>query len=167
MAPVRRRWRVITRLSVTIALVLLVAWTLWHVFVGEVPSVRAIKLFGPEHVVNIPFELSHWVDVIVGVLWVMVLGFFLSRKELKIVKLLVGIGFGGLAGLVLAYFYGFLPGMVMGLLLGLLGGWMHRAIVCMLMGIGGLMVLYLALPVVKVFQWYGRWVAAKDEAGNS
>ena len=98
-------------------------WAIWYLITGGVPVVTSIKISSNWTYV-LPFGVSRWWDILIGIFWSTIIILLLTSKKLKgdedrIVSLIFGLVAGLIAGLGVSLGVGLIVGLVASLVAGL------------------------------------------------
>jgi len=105
------------RWSVISAAIIGLFWLVWYFIAGQVPAVSEIQMT-PKLTILLPFDLSRWLDILIGPIWSILLVRLFTDEKLKNPDVIPGL----ILGLTVGLFLGLAPGLGFGLVFGLAVG---------------------------------------------
>ena len=146
-----QRSRMLWRVPLAVAILMVLFWGIWAIF-APVPKTTEIMMT-KDWVVQLPFAISRWWDILFAPIWTFILVFLFTPKKVKgdrdlFFGLVVGLGFGLVIGLGVDLVIGLGVGLIIGLGFGLGFG--------LVFGMGvGLRFLFSNKLWASVFHWLG------------
>ncbi len=99
MENIQRR-RMAKRVSLVAVIFFTLFWGIWYLSAGEVPTLTEIRWSSEDTIIQLPFSISRFWDIVFAPIWVFSLIYLLTCKGVKNENILVNLLFGLIIGLI-------------------------------------------------------------------
>ena len=103
-----RKYKLMVKLSVLAAGLIACFWFTWYLTAGQVPVATSLRM-GPGWTLRLPFTISRWWDILIGLIWFPIFITLLTNEKIQENENLV-------YGLYLGLFTGLASGLTVGVL---------------------------------------------------